>query len=104
MFRKISEVRYHSFCNAELYFDCYDDEHYALRGGLGITRIWDCVRLRLLSVSMPTPTTTTGVAVDCVCGSSVDDEFSIACDNWGRWCHRVCFGVSKEDIIDLWPC
>ncbi|KAF7322266.1 hypothetical protein HMN09_00004000 [Mycena chlorophos] len=43
-------------------------------------------------------------AIRCRCGSSIDDGYSIACDVCGRWCHCVCFGISKDNVPATWAC
>ncbi|KAJ7789344.1 hypothetical protein B0H14DRAFT_2397581 [Mycena olivaceomarginata] len=45
-----------------------------------------------------------GDEIDCRCGSSADDGFSIACDVCGRWCHAACFAISKESVPEEWKC
>jgi uncharacterized protein len=43
-------------------------------------------------------------AIDCKCGAAQDDGFSIACDDCGRWCHAVCFGIVSHDVPEKWSC
>ncbi len=47
-------------------------------------------------------------AVHFICGFSVDDGFSIACDICSRWCHSACFGVDSSTLIPdsfvCWVC
>jgi hypothetical protein len=45
-----------------------------------------------------------GDEIDCRCGTSADDGFSIACDVCGRWCHAACFAISKESVPEEWKC
>ncbi|KAJ7883023.1 hypothetical protein B0H14DRAFT_3857430 [Mycena olivaceomarginata] len=40
--------------------------------------------------------------IRCICGSSIDDGFSIACDGCGRWCHCACFAIAKDCVPDNW--
>ncbi|KAF9031329.1 hypothetical protein BJ165DRAFT_1358385 [Panaeolus papilionaceus] len=35
------------------------------------------------------PTSTDGI--DCICAINIDDGYSVACDECGRWCHMACF-------------
>ncbi|PPQ71925.1 hypothetical protein CVT26_007185 [Gymnopilus dilepis] len=44
--------------------------------------------------------------IDCMCGFTLDDGYSIQCDKCERWCHAVCFGISKEkdSVPDVWLC
>ncbi|KAF9545799.1 hypothetical protein CPC08DRAFT_649265 [Agrocybe pediades] len=42
--------------------------------------------------------------IDCMCGSSFDDGFSIACDRCGRWCHYVCFGIRQGNVPEDFLC
>ncbi|KAJ7886615.1 hypothetical protein B0H14DRAFT_2498515 [Mycena olivaceomarginata] len=42
--------------------------------------------------------------IRCICGSSTDDGFSIACDGCGRWCHCACFAIAKDCVPDNWWC
>ncbi|KAF8160301.1 hypothetical protein BJ912DRAFT_327011, partial [Pholiota molesta] len=47
-------------------------------------------------------------AIDCLCGSPVDDGFSIACDVCSRWCHSACFGIAPGGPVPesflCWVC
>ncbi|KAG6856691.1 hypothetical protein H0H87_001732 [Tephrocybe sp. NHM501043] len=43
-------------------------------------------------------------AIRCICGSTYDDGFSIACDECSRWCHAACFGIVREEVPDEWRC
>ena len=44
-------------------------------------------------------------AIDCMCGYTIDNGFSVACDRCSRWCHGVCFGLTNSDEtreINFW--
>lgn len=43
-------------------------------------------------------------AVDCICGFSNDDGFSIACDECSRWCHSACFGIAPGSVPEKFAC
>ncbi|RDB18892.1 SET domain-containing protein 3 [Hypsizygus marmoreus] len=44
-------------------------------------------------------------SISCICGSTYDDGFSIACDDCLRWCHGACFGIaSAAEAPDEWRC
>ncbi|KAF8968826.1 hypothetical protein BDZ97DRAFT_331412 [Flammula alnicola] len=43
-------------------------------------------------------------AVDCICGFSIDDGFSIACDICSRLCHGTCFGITQDGVPDDFEC
>lgn len=41
-------------------------------------------------------------AVICICGSDIDDNGTIQCDNCGRWQHMRCVGITgTEDVDDM---
>ncbi|KAI0363546.1 hypothetical protein BV20DRAFT_1031184 [Pilatotrama ljubarskyi] len=42
--------------------------------------------------------------IDCICGLSYDDGFSIACDACARWCHAACFQIDEHQVPDEWLC
>ncbi|KAG5349945.1 hypothetical protein C0989_001160 [Termitomyces sp. Mn162] len=43
-------------------------------------------------------------AIRCICGSTYDDGFSIACDDCERWCHAACFGIDPGHVPEEWKC
>ncbi|KAG6809647.1 hypothetical protein H0H92_015408 [Tricholoma furcatifolium] len=43
-------------------------------------------------------------AINCICGSSHDDGFSIACDDCSRWYHAVCVGIVAGEVPEVWKC
>lgn len=43
-------------------------------------------------------------AIDCICGETDDDGFSIACDDCSRWCHAACFGIVQGKVPEEWKC
>ncbi|CDO76146.1 hypothetical protein BN946_scf185027.g9 [Trametes cinnabarina] len=42
--------------------------------------------------------------INCICGLSYDDGFSIACDSCARWCHAACFHIDESQVPDEWLC
>ncbi|KAG6864390.1 hypothetical protein C0991_009955 [Blastosporella zonata] len=52
----------------------------------------------------PEPDTTDRDTIRCICGSTFDDGFSIACDICLRWCHAACFGIVQGEVPDEWKC
>ncbi|KAI8996216.1 hypothetical protein BD414DRAFT_533930 [Trametes punicea] len=42
--------------------------------------------------------------INCICGLSYDDGFSIACDSCARWCHAACFQIDESQVPDEWLC
>ncbi|PPQ81601.1 hypothetical protein CVT25_013393 [Psilocybe cyanescens] len=61
-----------------------------------------------IAVSPPPPAASADIsseAIDCMCGIALDDGFSIACDDCGRWCHAACFGITKDGPVpDVFHC
>ncbi|KAF8188746.1 hypothetical protein BJ912DRAFT_851154 [Pholiota molesta] len=57
---------------------------------------------------LPEPPDISSEAIDCLCGSPVDDGFSIACDVCSRWCHSACFGIAPGGPVPesflCWVC
>ncbi|KAJ7734232.1 hypothetical protein B0H16DRAFT_154703 [Mycena metata] len=45
-----------------------------------------------------------GDEIRCLCGSSVDDGFSVACDVCGRCCLAACFGIVEGSVPEEWRC
>jgi PHD-finger len=43
-------------------------------------------------------------SISCICGSSYDDGFSIACDDCSRWCHAACFDIVEGEVPEEWRC
>ncbi|KAF8054640.1 hypothetical protein FPV67DRAFT_1568900 [Lyophyllum atratum] len=43
-------------------------------------------------------------AISCICGSTFDDGFSIACDDCSRWCHAACFDIVSGEVPEEWRC
>jgi hypothetical protein len=42
--------------------------------------------------------------ISCICGSTFDDGFSIACDVCERWCHAACFDIVEGKVPEEWRC
>lgn len=42
--------------------------------------------------------------IQCICGFTDDDGFSIACDDCSRWCHAACFDIVDADVPEEWRC
>ena len=42
--------------------------------------------------------------IQCICGFTDDDGFSIACDDCSRWCHAACFDIVDGDVPEEWRC
>ncbi|PPQ74764.1 hypothetical protein CVT24_003189 [Panaeolus cyanescens] len=63
----------------------------------------------LPSSSQPTESTSND-GIDCMCNINIDDGYSVACDECGRWCHMACFnfppGQSATNDIEFkcWKC
>ncbi|TFK21435.1 hypothetical protein FA15DRAFT_597869 [Coprinopsis marcescibilis] len=44
-------------------------------------------------------------SIRCICGSTLDDGFSIGCDICERWCHAACFDiVDGAQVPEEWRC
>ena len=43
-------------------------------------------------------------SINCICGYSFDDGFSIACDDCSRWCHAACFEIVQGGVPEEWRC
>jgi hypothetical protein len=43
-------------------------------------------------------------SIRCICGSTFDDGFSIACDDCSRWCHAACFDIVDGSVPEEWRC
>ncbi|KLO06109.1 hypothetical protein SCHPADRAFT_910550 [Schizopora paradoxa] len=57
------------------------------------------------SITSSTTSTSSGSdSIECICGFSYDDGFSIACDVCGRWSHARCYDISQSTVPDLWQC
>ncbi|KAI0262820.1 hypothetical protein BC834DRAFT_971881 [Gloeopeniophorella convolvens] len=52
----------------------------------------------------PPPASTTSDSINCICGYTFDDGFSIACDDCSRWCHAACFGIVAGGVPEEWKC
>jgi hypothetical protein len=50
------------------------------------------------------PTDASSDTINCICGISIDDGFSIACDDCERWCHAACFDIVEGGVPDEWRC
>jgi uncharacterized protein len=50
------------------------------------------------------PHASTSDTINCICGYSFDDGFSIACDDCSRWCHAACFGIVQGGVPEEWRC
>ena len=42
--------------------------------------------------------------IRCICNSTLDDGFSIACDVCERWCHAACFDIVVGEVPEEWKC
>ncbi|KAI0083182.1 hypothetical protein BDY19DRAFT_980344 [Irpex rosettiformis] len=49
-------------------------------------------------------TTTTSDGIDCVCGFTYDDGFSVACDSCGTWVHAACFDIQHGNVPEIFKC
>ncbi|KAF8261837.1 hypothetical protein EI94DRAFT_1745077 [Lactarius quietus] len=47
---------------------------------------------------------TTSDSINCICGYTFDDGFSIACDDCSRWCHAACFEIVQGGVPEEWKC
>ncbi|KAL0952277.1 hypothetical protein HGRIS_006567 [Hohenbuehelia grisea] len=54
--------------------------------------------------SLPNVEDPTSEAINCICGFTYDDGFSIACDDCSRWCHAACFGIVEGSVPEEWRC
>lgn len=43
-------------------------------------------------------------AINCICGFTYDDGFSIACDDCSRWVHAACFDIVEGGVPEEWRC
>jgi predicted nucleic acid-binding Zn-ribbon protein len=43
-------------------------------------------------------------SIDCICGYTFDDGFSIMCDGCQKWCHTACFDISEAEIPEEFLC
>ncbi|KAF8064469.1 hypothetical protein FPV67DRAFT_224442 [Lyophyllum atratum] len=62
---------------------------------------------KLVHPPQPQPTQEGDVsteAISCICGSTFDDGFSIACDDCSRWCHAACFDIVSGEVPEEWRC
>ena len=50
------------------------------------------------------PHASTSDSINCICGYSFDDGFSIACDDCSRWCHAACFEIVQGGVPEEWKC
>ncbi|KAI0743296.1 hypothetical protein BC629DRAFT_217819 [Irpex lacteus] len=77
------------------------------------------VHLELSSGSTTTPNTSTSTSskgttnntnasssdgIDCVCGFTYDDGFSVACDSCGTWVHAACFDIQHGNVPEIFKC
>ncbi|CCM05670.1 uncharacterized protein FIBRA_07900 [Fibroporia radiculosa] len=82
--------------------------------GLGITSAFDSVstvplkRKQSSSSSTHLPeernSTASSDSINCICGFTYDDGFSIGCDSCSRWCHAACFGIVESEVPEEWQC
>ncbi|KAI0937997.1 hypothetical protein AcV7_003314 [Taiwanofungus camphoratus] len=49
-------------------------------------------------------TATGSDSINCICGFTYDDGFSIGCDSCSRWCHAACFDIVETEVPDEWEC
>ncbi|KAI0682800.1 hypothetical protein BC835DRAFT_1423971 [Cytidiella melzeri] len=47
---------------------------------------------------------TSSDTIDCVCGFTYDDGFSVACDNCGTWVHALCFEIAHGNVPEIFKC
>jgi uncharacterized protein len=52
----------------------------------------------------PPPSLANPDSINCICGFSYDDGFSIACDDCERWCHAACFDIVEGEVPEEWRC
>ncbi|OCH86838.1 hypothetical protein OBBRIDRAFT_814409 [Obba rivulosa] len=43
-------------------------------------------------------------SINCICGFTYDDGFSIGCDSCSRWCHAACFDIVETEVPEEWRC
>lgn len=43
-------------------------------------------------------------SINCICGYTYDDGFSIACDDCSRWVHAACFDIREGEVPEEWRC
>ncbi|KAI0341008.1 hypothetical protein BDW22DRAFT_316242 [Trametopsis cervina] len=48
--------------------------------------------------------TTSSETIDCVCGFTYDDGFSVACDKCGTWVHAACFDIAHGNVPEIFKC
>jgi uncharacterized protein len=86
-----------------------DDAAQAILGLLGLHSTSPSLQtpIQESQPTLPAPSavdTNASDAIDCICGFSYDDGFSIACDACSRWCHAACVGIAQGDVPDEWCC
>ncbi|KAK1223053.1 SET domain-containing protein 3 [Marasmius sp. AFHP31] len=57
--------------------------------------------------NLPTSTVTDSDSIQCICGFTNDDGWSIGCDECPRWCHGICMGFTEKDqesLPESWWC
>jgi uncharacterized protein len=47
---------------------------------------------------------TNSETIDCVCGFTYDDGFSVACDKCGTWVHAICFDIAHGNVPETFKC
>ena len=52
----------------------------------------------------PDSSTNSSDSINCICGYTYDDGFSIACDDCSRWVHAACFDISEGEVPEEWRC
>lgn len=43
-------------------------------------------------------------SINCICGYTYDDGFSVACDDCSRWVHAACFDINEGEVPEEWRC
>ena len=43
-------------------------------------------------------------SINCICGFSYDDDFSIAFDDYEHWCHVACIDIVEGEVPEEWRC
>jgi len=54
--------------------------------------------------SPPSHSLTNPDSINCICRSSYDDGFSIACDDYERWFHAAYFDIVEGEVPEEWRC
>jgi uncharacterized protein len=52
----------------------------------------------------PGSSTNSSDSINCICGYTYDDGFSVACDDCSRWVHAACFDINEGEVPEEWRC